>query len=153
MTNPVQYAASVSNGYLASPVTLLNTELNSIGIGSMSTLGSAIVNTTNLWLTCDVEFYTTSNFTPVAPASMWLWLLRSLDATNYEDGTSSVQPARGPDIIIPVRAGTSIQPRTIKSGLIIPPGQYKPIAMNNTGATLPGSGACFIRMGPWTIAQ
>ena len=85
--------------------------------------------------------YTGCTMTPVAPAFIELWLLRSLDGgTNYEDGSSSVAPGRPADIIIPVRAGTTITPRPGVSGLVLPPGWYKPIARNQTGPSLPASG-------------
>lgn len=79
--------------------------------------------------------------TPTANSFIELWLLRSLDGgSNYEDGSATVAPGRPCDIAIPIRAGTTITPRGGISGLVLPPGFYKPIARQQTGVTLPGSG-------------
>jgi hypothetical protein len=51
-----------------------------------------------------------------------------------------VAPGRAPDIVIPVRAGTTITPRAGAQGLILPVAYYKPILRNQTGAALPASG-------------
>jgi len=121
----------------------LTTELNSLGssnANTLSTLGAALHNT-GAWLYADVEFLAGGTFTPVSPAFLELWLLRSLDGgTAYEDGSASVAPGRPADIIIPVRAGTTITPRSGNSGLVLPPGFYKPIVRNQSGAALPASG-------------
>lgn len=121
----------------------LSTELNSLAssaANTLSTLGAAFQNTTGR-VYADVEFLAGGTFTPTTAAFIELWLLRSLDGgTNYEDGTAAIAPGRAPDLVIPVRTGTTITPRGGGSGLILPPGFYKPIARNQTGATLPASG-------------
>lgn len=106
----------------------------------LSTLGAAVQNASS-WIFADVEFLAGGTLTPVAGAFIELWLLRSIDGgTNYEDGSATVAPGRLADIVIPVRAGTTITPRAGASGLVLPPGFYKPIARNQTGVALPASG-------------
>jgi hypothetical protein len=130
----------------------LTTELNALVVSSgntLSTLGAAFQNTGG-WLYADVEFLAGSTFTPTANGFIELWLLRSLDGgTSYEDGSSSVAPGRPADLNILVRAGTTITPRSGASGLTLPPGFYKPLARNQTGATLPATGN-LIRLAGYT---
>ncbi len=125
--------------YAAGPTTWLSTELNALANSAanvLSTLGAAFQNTAS-WLYADVEFLAGGTTTPAAGAFLELWLLRSLDGgTNYEDGSATVAPGRPSDIIIPVRAGTTITPRAGASGLLLPPGFYKPILRNQTGVAL-----------------
>jgi hypothetical protein len=121
----------------------LTTELNSLASSTgntLSTLGAAFQNT-NAMIYADIEFLAGGTLTPSAGGFVEVWLLRSLDGgTNYEDGSATVAPARPADAIISVRSGTTITPRAGASGIILPPGFYKPIARNQTGATLPASG-------------
>lgn len=120
----------------------LTTELNALAASSanvLSTLGAAFQNTGG-WLYADVEFVAGGTMTPVAPAFGELWLLLSLDGgTNYEDGSATVAPGRPADLILPVRAGTTITPRAGASRLILPPGFYKPLFRNQLGASLPAT--------------
>ena len=141
------------SGYAAAAFNALTTELNSLVVtaGTQSTLGSEIDNSTNKYLLAEAEFLAGGTYTPTANGYIELWLLRAMDGTNYEDGSSSIVPARRPDIIIPVRAGTTITPRPLASGLIIPPGKYKALAGNRSGATLPSSGNV-IALRPYSIA-
>lgn len=132
------------SGYLGSVANWLTTELNSLASSTgntLSTLGGAFDNSTNLYIYGDVEFLAGGTLSPAAGAFVELWLLRSIDGGSaYEDGSATVAPARVADAIIPVRTGTTITPRAGLSGLIIPPGFYKPILRNQCGVTLPASG-------------
>lgn len=145
----------LSSGYLTSASDILTTELNSLASSTSNTLssaGSAIDNSTNKYIWYDVEFLAGGTYTPTAGGFLELWLLRTLDGTNYEDGSSTIAPARRPDVIIPVRAGTTITPRAGGQGrLILPPGLSKPIVRNQSGATLPSSGNK-VTIRPHTVA-
>lgn len=125
--------------YTGSAANWLTTELNALATSTanvLSTLGSAFQNTAAL-IYCDAEFVSGSTITPLAGGFIEVWLLRSLDGgTAYEDGSATIAPARPADIIIPVRAGTTITPRAGSAGVLLPPGVYKPIARNQTGVTL-----------------
>jgi len=130
-------------GALSGATTLLSSELNSLANSSanaLSAAGTAVAATGHLY--GFVEFVAGANYTPTANGFIELWLLQSIDGTNFEDGTATVAPARVADVIIPVRAGTTITPRA-NAGLppiVLPPGSFKPIARNQTGAALPASG-------------
>jgi hypothetical protein len=132
----------------------LTTELNTLANSAanvLSTLGAAFQNTTGRQF-ADVEFLAGGTLTPVAGAFIELWLLRSLDGgTNYEDGSATVAPGRPADVVIPVRAGTTITPRGGQSGVWMPPGFYKPIVRNQTGVALPAT-ANLIRFALYSAA-
>lgn len=134
---------SGSGAYSVAVANLLTTELNALvasAANTLSTLGAAFQNT-NAMLYADVEFLAGGTFTPTAGAFLELWLLRSLDGgTSYEDGSASAAPGRSADAVISVRAGTTITPRAGAAGIVLPPGFYKPIVRNQTGATLPATG-------------
>ena len=88
-----------------------------------------------------VEFVAGGTFTPLASGFVEGWFLLSLNGgTNYEDGSATVAPGRFSDFQIPIRAGTTITPRSITRGVILPPSFYKVILRNQTGASFPASG-------------
>lgn len=84
---------------------------------------------------CDLELAVTFGTAPTAGTAASIWFLRSQDGTNYEDGSSSVTPARSPDLVIPVNASTSAQ-RIIRSA-VLPPGKITVLLKNDgTGQTM-----------------
>lgn len=144
------------SGWLAASFNLLTTELNTLANGAyaISTVaGSSGVldNGSNKYPNCHVEFLAGGNYTPLANGYIPIWLLESLDGTNYDDGSASIVPARRPDITISVRAGTTITPRGQAKGLLMPQGLYKVLAANMTGATFPSSGNVIVAR-PGTVA-
>jgi hypothetical protein len=134
--------ASGTNGYLSSAQTALSTELNSLASTSYAVSSSGIDNSAgDKAIIADWEFLAGGTFTPTSGAHLRVWLLRSVDGgTNYEDGSASVVPGRTPDFVIPVRVGTTITPRAGRGGIILPPGHFKTLVYNGTGAALPASG-------------
>lgn len=129
-----------AGAYLSGPTNLLTTQLNALANATMSAAGSAIQNTGGL-IYADVEFVAGSAYSPTTGGYIELWLLNSLDGgVNYPDGGTGIAPGKPADITIAIRSGTSITPRANERGLILPPGFYKPVARNNTGATLPATG-------------
>ena len=64
-----------------------------------------------------------------------LWLLGTLDGTNYADGTDSVNPAPQPDMILPLREFNGVQ-RVIGRFLRTTPYKGKILFENSTGATI-----------------
>lgn len=145
--------AAGTNGYLAAVLSLLTTELDGLANDTMSAGGTARDNSAlerAIW--ADFEFLAGGGFSPAAGAHIQVWLLRSLDGgTSYEDGSSAITPPRQPDVIIPIRQGTTITPRAGRPGIILPPGHFTPIAKNKAGAGLPASGNV-IRMRTYAMA-
>lgn len=61
------------------------------------------------------------------------YILSSIDdGTTWEDGGTSVTPARAPDIIFPVNAVSTQQNVAIR-GIVLPPGHFK-VLLKNSGA-------------------
>jgi hypothetical protein len=135
--------ASLEKFYLSSQNTLLSTELNALANNALA-IGSAFDNTIGQtgdgYTLCDVELVTgTWGVAPDASTCISLWFLQAQDGTNYEDGGSSITPARMPDVILPLRSDTAAQ-RVVKRAFV-PWGKFKPLAKNDaTGQTMNATG-------------
>jgi hypothetical protein len=120
----------------------LTTELNSLANGS-NVLGAAIDFTAagvDRKAYMDVEIYLASvNLSAQTNPSIYLWLLPRTDGTNFEDGGASVNPARSPDKIIPLRAFNGVQ-RVFARFLLTTPDQGKVLVGNRAGAALASTG-------------
>ena len=71
--------------------TALSTDLNGLANGSYSAVSVAINNESDLYQFINLELYLAS-LTPVAGQSVGVYLLPSVDATNYVDGGGAVAP-------------------------------------------------------------
>jgi hypothetical protein len=132
-------------------VTLLSTELNSLANNSLaiSSVGGSsgafnfAIGGTDLdgYQDVDIELYIASmGGTPTAQTGFSIWFLGQVDGTNYEDGSASVEPARSPDCVIPIRAVSTAQ-RIIRRQVAAPHGTVKALIKNNgTGQALASSG-------------
>lgn len=72
-------------------------------------------------------------------SSIYLWILARTDGTNYEDGGDSLDPARQPDVIIPVIATTAAH-RVFARRVLTTPDHGKILLENRTGVALASSG-------------
>ena len=120
--------------------TALSTELNALGNGNTA-LSAAIDNLAGLYLYMDIAISLVSAAF-VAASYISVYLICSLDGTNYEDGsagTPGVIPARPPDAIIPLRLLTGAQAVVI-TGIPIPPLKFKLEFVNNAGVALGTTG-------------
>lgn len=139
--------------YAATPVSLLTTELNTAlaGTGYLSTVGGSSGVFTNLdgGGTSNLDGYTMGRFelglatgnTIANEGVFWVWFIRQMDGTNFEDGGSAVFPKRQPDLTFFPRNVTTAQ-RIIEEAPL-PPGVWKALAlMTNCGgaAQLASSG-------------
>jgi hypothetical protein len=96
-------------------------------------VGSEIDNATNLDDTMDLEVIINCATAPATSTAMHIYLLYTLDGTNYEDGSSSVEPTTVP-IPVSARNVTGAQ-RVFVSGLNISPHKFKILAWNSLGQT------------------
>ena len=56
------------------------------------------------------ELYLSSMLGPATAGSgAYVWFINEVDGTDYEDGGTSVIPARKPDLIFPLRAVSTVQ--------------------------------------------
>ena len=115
----------------ASIATALSTELNGLANGSYSNASGAIDNETGLYQFMQVELNLAS-LTPVSGQSVAVYLLSSLDGTNFADGGGAVAPPDGSLLtIFSLRAATAAQ-RRVSSVLEAPPLQFKLVVCNMT---------------------
>lgn len=59
-----------------------------------------------------------------------VYLLRAPNGTNYEDGSTTVTPARPADVVIPVRGVTNGSQRVTIDQVVLPPGSFTPLIFN-----------------------
>jgi len=133
-------ANDIKWGTLSSASTLLSTELNLLADAAKTALGAEYDNSTSRnqygWL----EVYIPFASAPTDGKTIEIYLIKCLDGTNYEDGSSSVRPS-GASLAatIDVTSVASAQRRT--SHIIqLPPCKFKALAISRVGATLPSSG-------------
>lgn len=118
----------------------LTTELNSLANGSASAVGSAFDNTTNSdqYAAADIVL---ASLNPTAGAYLALFLVQSLDGTNYEDpATTSTNPGYH-QLVATVSVTTGSAAKRIMTPVFrIPPGKWKLVLKNATGVALAASG-------------
>ena len=135
---------------VGSQSTLLSTELNSLASGSLA-LGAAFDNTSGGYPFCDLEFVFSFGTNPTASSGLSFWFLVTQDGTNYEDGGSSLTPARIPDCYCPVEVNTATQRIVIRSAL--PAGMFQPLLKNDaTGQALAASSNT-VKLRPFTYQE
>ena len=117
--------------------TALSTELNALGNGSISAASSAIDNETGLYLYLSVELALAS-LTPTGVPYCNLYLIKSVDGTNFEDLSGSM----GHEVIavFPMATGAAAK-RIAIANILIPPLQFKLAVENQTGVSLAASGS------------
>jgi hypothetical protein len=120
---------------------VLSTELNALASGSRTNAGTAIDNSTNLdkygYLELNVDFVSA----PSAGAYCAIYMVMSLDGTNYADGSSTVDPGADAWVInIPILASTAAQNKQV-GPIALPPSKFKLILLNVTGQAFPASGS------------
>lgn len=136
MANQVLWdAAYVSRG------TVLTTELNSLASGSRTNAGTEVSNQTNLDQYGILEIQVTFGSNPATGSYLQLHMVTAPDGTNYEDGSSSVDPGAHTVIrCVPVRATTNAQ-RLVTDIFVLKPGKTKFILYNGTDKAFPSSGS------------
>lgn len=119
--------------------TVLTTELNSLGDNAYSAVGSPVDNTSNLDQYGAVEVNLAS-LNPTTGAFLTLFLVQSVDGTNYEDAPSSTQPGYHQQIaVLPLATGSATK-RVSSPIFKIPPGKFKFVLRNDANVALGSSG-------------
>lgn len=119
--------------------THLTTELNALA-NNANVLGSALDFNTGRKLYLDIELYlATVDLSGQTNPAIYLWMLRRTDGTNFEDGSSTVTPARLPDAILPLREFNGVH-RVVAVRVLSSPDQMKMLIKNSSGAALAATG-------------
>jgi len=117
----------------------LTTELNSLASAAFSGESAAIDNTTGLYQWMDVSLVLAS-FTPGSGSPYCaMYIVYSLDGTNYEkvpDGSSGDKP---PNAIFPLEASVAQASEIVIPNVPIAPLKFKLVLKNVSGATLAAS--------------
>jgi len=123
-------------------VSYLSTEMDALA-DDANVLGAAIDFTeagTDRKMYLDVEINLASiDLSAQTNPAINIWLLARTDGTNYEDGTASVDPARMPDKVVPLREISAAQ-RVFARFLLTTPDQGKILIENKSGAALASTG-------------
>jgi hypothetical protein len=125
--------------------TLLSTEMNSLGNNANAVHATSVALTSAGYIDAEVEFVFSFPTAPTPNTSLWVWFLREVDGTNFEDGSGSVTPTRLPDLIYTVRAVNTTQ-RLVQVATDIPPGNIRALVRNQgTGQAMGTSNVLTIR--------
>ena len=129
---------TIHTAYTQSATSILTTELNSLGNGSISSASSAIDNSTNLDLVMDVELTLAAQGSARSTgATCSLYLMLSLDGTNYADTLAATAELLA---TFPLDAATTARIVARRDRPIPPSATFKLALVNNTGQALAASG-------------
>lgn len=136
-------------------VSVMTTELNSLGSSTGKAISSAIDNWVSsapqLDLFADFELAVTFGSAPTAGTVVEVYVLPSIDGgTVYPDGSSSILPQSSLYVGgFAVRAVTSAQKMVLR-GIALPPGWFKVLVQNTTNQAFPSSGST-LRMNTYQL--
>lgn len=91
-------------------------------------LGAAVTGNTFQYAQIELVVNSTGVFS--AGDFFSVYLLRAPNGTNYEDGSTTVTPARPADVVIPVRGITNGSQRVTIDQVVLPPGSFTPLIFN-----------------------
>src|SRR5438445_8404801 len=93
-------------------------------------VGSAFDNTVGEsgdgYTLCDLEGKLVFGTAPADNTAMAVWFLLSQDGTNYEDGSTSITPARAPDVVFPF-LNTNGTTQIVNRRVLLPWGKFEPL--------------------------
>lgn len=119
---------------------LLTTQLNSLADQARIDRAGEIDNTDGDQLGV-LELNVTFGTAPDSGGYVLVYFVKALDGTNYEDGSSTVEPAAEAIIAhISLRATTSAQ-RRMSRPFELPPCKFSTILLNESGQSFPASGS------------
>jgi hypothetical protein len=124
---------------------VMTTELNSLANGSMAIASSALDNSTNLDQYADFSIVCNTGGTIIVPAGqpymgIYLYPLNG-DGSTYGDGQSGANAPGSSYWVgnISIRPSATYAPSGTLRGVLLPPGQFKPVVYNQFGVALNAS--------------
>lgn len=134
MANKILWDAAVN-----SEGNVLTTELDSLADDGVSAPGTEFDNSTNLVTKGWLEFGITFGSAPTSNAAVTIYMLKSLDGTNYESAPILAVRNAEPIAMFGMEATTSA--RIYNSPMFdLPPSKLKFVAINESGQAFPVSG-------------
>lgn len=133
----------------SNPLTVFSTELDALANGAAVTSG-VIDNRDEGDQFMDLELVWTANAVPTADRLVEVYLVRSIDGTNFEDGSATRPPANG-YVGAFVTDAVATQQREFLGPISLPRHDFKLLLVNSTGQAFSASGhtlrALFYRQG------
>lgn len=125
----------------ANEQTLMDTDLNALGINYINVGGTVLDNTTNRYFYSVVELTLSSvNLTAQPNPSVELYMVPSYDGTTYGDtgtdgSTTPLPPAQYLIAVLGVAKTTAVH-TAVSVHLMLDPLKYTPVVINKTGVAL-----------------
>lgn len=125
----------------SSIVSVLTTELNSLGSGSMSAASAAINNDTNLDMYGDLEL-NLGALSPTAGGYVAVYIAEAADGTNYPAPSAADQRLQTNALLCTYAVSTtaSTAQRLVVRNVLLPPGKFKLYVDNQSGGAMAASG-------------
>lgn len=127
----------VSTRGTAGLISILTTELNSLANNAGVTTAT-IENNTTLDQYADFELVATYGTAPVADTTVDLYIVRTVDGTNFEDASASRPSAEFVGSFVLDNVTTA--QRKIVRGVMLPPNSFKLLIVNKAGQAMAASG-------------
>ena len=124
--------------------TLMDTDLNTLGISYINVGAVVIDNTTNRYMYAEFEVYLPSvDLSTQDNPAIELYLIPSYDGTNYADtgGDGATTPLPPSQYLVTVMgvAKSNAAHRAVSPHILIDPIKYTPVVINKTGVALAGT--------------
>lgn len=120
--------------------TVLSTELNSLANNAYSAASAAQGSDTGAAEVYGDFELVIASYTPGSNPVVELYLIRSVDGTNFENGGGSVVPSQDAYVgAFQIATGTGAK-RAVLRDVPLPPGLWKAVVRNVTGGAFPASG-------------
>lgn len=131
---------TVQKWYPGNSVAVLSTALNGLPNNGMAASSAQDTDGADGSILADVEFVGTLAGVPTVGSGLSIWFLRTLNGTQWEDGSdASVIPARPPDLVLPLRTVSTAQ-RVCRTA-VLPASNWRALLRNDgTGQALSSSG-------------
>lgn len=122
--------------------TVMSTDLNSLADNARAISAAQGGDASAANLLVDFELAVDFASAPTLDTTVDLYLVRSADGTNYEDGDASNRPAANAYVGGFQLLGTTAAQRLIVRDVPLPPGLWKAVIHNNgTGQAFPATGS------------
>lgn len=137
--------ATIQLGPYRGVVAAMTTELNALAGTSGKAISAAIDNSTTLDLFDDLELNVTFASAPTVGTVIEVYLVTSIDGTNYADGSTTVLPQSSLYVGgFTVRAVATAQRMHLR-GIALPSGLFKYLLQNTTNQAFPATGSTLNR--------
>ena|SRR5215210_555010 len=123
-----------------SPLSVLSTELNTLGIATMSAASPAIDNDTELDLYADIEL-SLASLNPTLVGRVDLYILCSIDGTNYPVATAAALRNQQTQLLCSISLDdASAAQRVVIRNILLPPCKFKICLDNQLDVAFASSG-------------